>query len=121
MKNRTVNTVKHNRAILKKVLLLLLSFAIQFGIYIGISSLGVLFDARFYTIGFTVYLTLGATILVLYYVLNGGSFTLSSNEQYAVRRKHAKRLHYILLPMAVILLIVFADMYFGESVRNIFG
>lgn len=124
MKKRTAHTPEQNRAIRRKVLLLLLSFVVQLGIYIGLSSLGVLLDARFYTVGFTVYLTLGAAVLVLYYVLNGASFSASektSDERQLARRDRARRLHYILLPMAVLLLIVFADMYFGESVRSLLG
>ncbi len=124
MKKRTAHTPEQNRAIRRKVLLLLLSFVVQLGIYIGLSSLGVLLDARFYTVGFTVYLTLGAAVLVLYYVLNGASFSVpekTSDERQLARRDRARRLHYILLPMAVLLLIVFADMYFGESVRSLLG
>lgn len=121
---------KKNKNILKKVLLLLLSFIIQLGIYIGLLALGILYNTYFYTIGFTVYLTLGAVILVIYYSMNGATFSSVSpdvrriDNEYAdkleISRAKAKKLHYILLPMAVLLLLVFADMYFGDSLSSLF-
>ncbi len=118
------NTPEKNKRIRRRVLILLASFLLQLGIYIAISSLGVIVNELFYTVGFTVYLTIGAVLLVLYYILNGASFSSSKaggDEKALARREKARRLHYILLPMAVLLLIVFADMYFGESIRSILG
>lgn len=126
-----LSLTEKNKKIRGKVLILLLSFIIQLGLYIALLSLGTLFSPLFYTIGFTVYLSLGAIVLVAYYVLNGATFSTVSpgvraiDSAYAdkleINRQKAKRLHYILLPMAVLLILVFADMYFGDLFRSLFG
>ena len=120
-----------NRSIRKKVLILLFSFVLQLGLYVGLLALGTLFDPLFFTIGFTVYLSAGAVVLVVYYILNGATFSSPPSDirridsAYAdkveINRKKAKKLHFILLPMAILLLLVFADMFFGEALRSLFG
>ena len=119
-----------NRNIRNKVLILLLSFVLQLGIYIGLLTLGTLFNELFFTIGFTVYLSAGAVVLVIYYILNGATFSSlppdirridsAYADKVEMSREKAKKLHFILLPMAVLLLLVFADMFLGETLRNIF-
>lgn len=129
-KQKTPSIAEKNRSIRNRVLILLLSFVLQLVIYLGLLFLGTVFNKLFYTVGFTVYLTAGAVILVAYYILNGATFSNAPpnvreiDSEYAerleVNRKNAKRLLYILLPMAVLLLIVFTDMYFGEALRSLF-
>lgn len=129
-KKKTPSIAEKNRSIRNRVLILLSSFALQLVIYLGLLFLGTVISKLFYTVGFTVYLTAGAVILVAYYILNGATFSNVSpdvrkiDSEYAdrleVNRKKAKRLLYILLPMAVLLLIVFTDMYFGEALRSLF-
>lgn len=129
-KKKTPSISEKNRSIRNRVLILLTSFVLQLVIYLGLLFLGTVISKLFFTVGFTVYLTAGAVILVAYYILNGATFSNVSpdvrkiDSEYAdrleVNRKKAKRLLYILLPMAVLLLIVFTDMYFGEAVRSLF-
>jgi len=134
MKKKTpasLSFTEKNRNIRKKVLLLLLSFAVQICIYVALLSLGTLVSPHFYTIGFTVYLSAGAIVLVIYYFLNGATFSSDMPDVRAVdsayadklltNREKAKKLHYILLPMAVLLILVFADMYFGDLIGSLFG
>lgn len=111
------DTASRNRRIRRRVLILLASFLLQLCLYIAISALGVIINELFYTVGFTVYLSLGGVLLVICYALSSAD---SADDEKALARKAlARRLHYILLPMAVLLLIVFADMYFGESLRSL--
>ena len=128
---KTVSVKEKNKRILKKVLILLLSFLLQLGLYVGLLFLGIVFHELFYTVGFTVYLTAGGILLAVYYALNGASFSGDAPdlrnvdsayaEKLALNKKKAKKLHYVLLPMAVLLLLVFSDMYFGNTLRNIIG
>lgn len=131
-KENKTTAAEKNKRIRKKVLLLILSFILQFGLYILLLVLGTAFHELFYTIGFTAYLTAGAIVLVAYYVMNGATFSSSSSADvrridstYADKlersKEKAKKLHFILLPMAVLLLLIFADMYFGETMKNLFG
>lgn len=126
-----MNSPNHNKTIFRKLGILLINFILTYGLLRLIITLGERLENPYiYYVGSSVYMIALATLVILFFYWNGGTFdtklplpedlpeewNLKEKQDYLGRRKtdiaRARKLLYVLLPLLITLGISYIELWF---------